>query len=202
LGQLNGSVRGVVFYEMEEGGENIGAGTVKGDVIGNYIDVEEPGTDTWQAAGIGEWVEATELLTPDNLGFTLSDLEEFVAVSVPITEVYTNLLTGTNDFITQATMDISIYNNSLTSLWAAVMWGTYNPAEQPTVEDQSWWGLSLSQGSDVVNLEGSLWAGNEWLAGVEGTVGGDNITGEAGGTYGEGAFQGVGAGVANPPVTP
>ena len=195
----------MVFYGSDEREGNVCAGKVQGDIIGNYIDVPEPGTNTWQAAGVGEWVEVTELLTPGELGFeNIETFETTMAnmVSVPITEVYTNLLTGANGFITQASMDISIYQSSLDKLWAGLIYGSYNPAQQPTVEDQSW-NLRLTQGDDIVNLQGNKWASNEWLATVgEGSaVGGNTIIGEAGGTYGDGQFQGVGAGVVNPPET-
>jgi hypothetical protein len=187
-GRLSGPFRGVALYDSYEDGK-IEADIVTGDVIGTYIDVDELGTGTWKAAGIGEWVEVTDLLTPENLGFTITELEQFVAV--PITETYANLLTGSQGFITAAAMDISLYNDWL---WTALIYGTYDGAPV----DPTDWTVTLSEGTDSVILDGTMWddTANEWLADVTGTIDSNNITGEAGGIYGDGEFQGVGAGTA------
>ncbi len=188
---ITGTLKGVGFFTSDTEGI-IEADIIRGDVVGNFIDVDEPGTDTWQAVGVGEWVEVTEL-EENNLGFTIEDLASFV--SVPITEVYTNLLEGRNSFITQATMDISIYQNELEliTLWAALIEGTY------TNDPTSSWALTLTEGDDSVTLNGSQWSGNEWVAGVTGSVDQYTIAGEAAGTYGDNAFVGVGAGTTATP---
>lgn len=186
-GFFAGAFKGIFMHPNEEDEGEIGTGQMTGDVVGNYIDVPD-GTNTWQAAGVGEWVEVTDLLTPELLGFDIEELANFV--SVPITEVYTNLLTGKNDFITSATMDISIYQSDLSYLWAALIYGTYSGGPS----NPSSWSLNLNNDSDTVTLDGTQWSDGEWLAKVTGAVGGNNIEGAAGGTYDNGNFQGVGAG--------
>ncbi len=188
LGELSGSFRGITLYESDNVGK-IGASMAEGDVIGNYIDVDEFGTGTWQAAGIGEWVEVTDLLTPgtEGLGFTMDQLEQFIMAEVPITETYyASLVAGSQGFITAAAMDFSLYNNWL---WTALIYGMYEG-------DSTDWAVTLSEGTDSVTLDGTIWdeETNEWLADVSGVVDGNNITGEAGGSWGDGEFEGIGAG--------
>lgn len=131
-------------------------------------------------------------MTSTDLGFDLTDMQNFV--SVPITEVYTNLLTGSNSFITTATMDISLYQSDLGRIWAALIAGQYSGAPA----DPSAWSLNLNSDSDSVTLSGSQWSSGEWLATVSGTTGGNTVTGAAGGTYGDGNVTGVGAGTWTP----
>lgn len=187
-GRLVGQFRGIWLIPFG-GDSEIMAGSIDGDVIGNYIEVEE-GSGTWQAVAAGEWVEVTELLDQYEMFGKggLETLDDFL--SMPITEVYSNVLTGSNSFINTATMDISLYQNEFGNIWAALFGGTY--AGDPTGA----WSLTLNgTGSgDTVTLNDGTWSGGNWIANVGGTVGGNNVTGQAGGTYGDGNFSGVGAG--------
>jgi len=190
-GSFTGVLKGVsLFRDYENDGPYISGTMIEGGVAGDYVEVGD-GTQTWQAAGVGEWVDVTELLEPEHLGFTLEELETFASVDVPITEVYTNILgmTGGSDFITSAMMDISIFDSTF---WAALIEGTYNTGIETTND----WTLNLGADGDSVLLNGTQWSEGDWLADVTGYVDGQDITGQAGGVYyDDGDFEGVGAGM-------
>ena len=192
--RVHGSIEGILLYDKNDDGK-LAAGKISGNAIGTYIDVDED-KGTWQAVNAGEWVEVTELFDPVKLGFDLTEFDNFV--SVPITEVHTSILQGAGSFASggaiSAAMDMGLYANSPSAnegIWSAVVNGTYSG---PT--DNSWT-AEVANGSDIAQLTGTLWENNNWLADVSGTVGGNAINGQAGGTFGEGQFSGVGAGTWN-----
>jgi len=178
------------------GGGMFTAGTMEG--VGNgYIDVAE-GNGTWNAGTVGKWVEVTDLLTADKLGFDAVTLNKFV--SVPITEVYSNMLSGFSGGMS-AVANVSLYNNDFARIWTMLINGNY------TSTPGSGWNLTVGGGSDSLNLQNGAWNANgTWTAdvgqvdGIPSTVGGNIITGQAGGTYGDGSFSGVGAGTWTAPV--
>jgi len=185
-GLLSGDMNGVWLKFNEN---NITAGSIKGKAIGDYIEVTET-TGTWNAVSAGEWVEATDLLTADKLGFDAETLQNFV--SGPITEVYSsNMLQGINGPMS-ATANISLYQNQFANIWTMLINGKYAAAP---IEG---WNLQLGSGNDTINLQNGTWIDGKWTANVTGTVGGNTTTGQAGGTYGNGAFTGVGAGTWKP----
>jgi hypothetical protein len=185
-GKLTNTYKGLLFSEADDP-NFIKVQTISGGGHG-YVEVAE-GSGTWQAGVGGEWVEVSQLLDPTKVGFTLTDLQQFV--SVPVTEVYNNSLTATsNSFINSATVDISLYQNTMNNLWwTAGINGTHS-----STTDQSNWSLAFNQGSDIVNLTNGQWANNQWTADVSGNVGGNSITGQAAGTYDATTFTGVGTG--------
>ena len=185
-GQVTGALKGVWF--VSAGDDKVRAGTISGKVNGDYIDVQAGGT--WQAPSAGEWVEVSELLD-EHMMFGPEGLSRLDSIlSIPITEVYSNILSGSNNFITNASMNISLYNNANGNLWTAIFAGAYSGAP----ENSNGWSLILNNGNDTATLTGTTWQNNQWLADVSGVVGGNNVTGQAGGQYGDGTFSGVGAG--------
>jgi len=168
--------------------ESMGDGMIKagkiGGVVDGYIDVSES-TGTWNAAAVGEWVEVTDLLTTDKLGFDADTLNKFV--SIPITEVYSNILTGVGGGMS-AVANVALYQNSFASIWTMLINGNYNS------NPGAGWNLTVGSGADSLNLQNGTWVDGTWTADVAGTVGGNTATGQAGGTYGDGSFSGVGAG--------
>lgn len=199
-GLVTGSMRGVWFESAatEENPDAVRAGSIKGGLVGDYVEVEGE-SGTWTAISAGEWVEVTELLD-QTLMFGANGLNELNNyVNVPVTEVYSNLLTAGSGActggITSAAMNINMYaldSYSLNGIWAALISGTYG-----TVAGPGWTANVTNNAGDDVVLTGTLWdtANNTWTADVAGTVGGNTITnGQAGGTFGDGSFTGVGAG--------
>jgi len=194
-GYITDAFRGI-FLSNDTGRKGtLKAGKVTGDA---YIDIDEK-SGTWDAFVAGEWVEVTELLDPAKIGFDMVDLDRFV--SIPVTEAYAGILTGSNSFINQATMDISLYQNTnLERIWAALIQGPYSSVPATN------WSLTFGQEeNNSVILTGPGWQDGNWLADVSGKVGGNTITtGQAGGTYtppdanGAGTFTGVGAGTWTP----
>ena len=186
-GQLKGALKGVWFASAGE--DKVKAGTISGKAVGDYIDVQA-GPGTWQAASAGEWVEVSELLDEHTM-FGREGLSKLDSIlSIPITEAYSNILSGSNNFITNASMNISLYNNANGNLWTAIFAGAYSGAP----ENSNGWSLILNNGNDTATLTGTTWQNNQWLADVSGVVGGNDVTGQAGGQYGDGTFSGVGAG--------
>jgi hypothetical protein len=188
---MGGLFKGVVFSNNNDNGK-IRASIVTGDVDGQYIEVD-PGTGTWNAASAGEWVEVTELLTPEQLGFDAADLDQFV--SVPITEVYSSMMTGAAPAmgILSFTMDLSLYATSQTAqegIWAALCSANYSDGVALG------WSVIVNGTApgDAATITNTLWGDNQWLATVTGTAGGNSITGQVGGGYGNGALTGAGGG--------
>lgn len=195
-GTLNSDVMAAKFNGvwLESAGPDpvndyIRAGTMIG-VVDGYIDVAE-NSGTWNAATVGEWVEVTALLTTDKLGFDATKLNNFV--SIPITEVYSNILTGVNSSM-GASANMALYQNSFANIWTMIVNGSYNSTTPPA----NGWSLDVGSGSDLVNLHDGTWYENgTWTADVAGTVNNNTttVTGQAGGTYADnGTFTGVGAG--------
>lgn len=178
-------------------GENNGIvwGMLSGEVVGNndYIDIDEDFVvGTWQAAGAGEWLEVEELLDLADLTSHIEDMTAFDLVSIPITET---ALVGTgHGGIASASMDIALYahESAMTGVWAALISGTYNDLN-PMDED---WGISFDTGADSsIDIHGIEWSNGEWFAGVTGQIDENLLAGTAAGTYENGSFNGVGAGV-------
>ncbi|MCK4463318.1 MAG: hypothetical protein KAU58_03300, partial [Candidatus Omnitrophica bacterium] len=117
-------------------------------------------------------------------------------VSIPITEVHSSILSGAGTFAAggaiQATMDTSLYATSpsaVEGIWSAIINGTYSGP----IGDV--WSATLANGGgDSAALSGNKWGDNQWLADVSGKVGGNDIDGQAAGTYADGTFDGLGAG--------
>jgi hypothetical protein len=202
-GNLVGSFKGVWIHRGESE-YSVTAGTITGDVSG-YIDVDAPGV--WSAVGAGEWVEVTDILNEHTMfgEMGMSTINDYI--SMPITEVYANVMSGPGSFTAggniSAVMDMSMYALSATAMqgiWTAIINGTYSGATGNE------WNVTVNNGADSVTLSGTLWDDDnaQWAANVSGTVGGNTITnGQAGGTFSDGTFTGVGAGtwVEQPPVT-
>jgi len=102
-------------------------------------------------------------------------------------------------------MDITLYGLSgaaTEGIWAALIGGAYN-----NTDPGDNWALAFNNNDDIINLQGTEWSKNEWLAGVTGTVDGNDIEGTAAGTYaidptgGTGEFAGVGTGTWETPPT-
>ena len=149
-GELTGKLKGIW---LEADVDNmIRAGIISGAANG-YIDVVEE-SGAWSAGAVGDWVEVTDLLTTEKLGFTMDQLNTFV--SVPITEVYSNILAGSGSIA-----------------GGVAMTNTFK---------------------DFLNFAFNSWAANKWDASYTGSAGGNPITGQAGGTYNNGTFTGLGAG--------
>jgi hypothetical protein len=211
-GDIAGGLSGLSF--TPGAGNAVKVGTVKGDVEGGYIEVN-PGVGTWNAAAAGEWVEVTELLDQTKMfgASGISELNKFV--NVPVTEVYSNLLTSTAcaGGITSATMNLNLYAldpNVLNGIWTSLINGGYSGPVNPTG-----WSATVTgdSGNTNVTIAGTQWANNQWVANVTGNVSVNgssvNITnGQAGGTYtnpdagGAGTFTGVGAGTYQAPQAP
>jgi len=191
-GELGGAFKGIALSNNDKTGK-MQAMITTGSVNGQYIEVDPNlKTGTWNAASAGEWVEVTELLTPQQLGFDAADLDKFV--SVPVTEVYSNILNNNN-----LAMNVSLYQNEFAKIWTALFSGTYPSA--PFADGT----LQFTNGkNDVVNLTNGTWADGQWTAkvgpdalGNNSVVGGNNITGQAAGTYtgtDSGTLTGAGAG--------
>lgn len=160
-GNVEGKFSGL-YFDLDESTGKLHTGTVgivngeaAGIVEGSYIEVTET-TGTWNAAAAGDWVEVTDLLTTDKLGFTIEQLHQFV--SVPVTEVYSSVL-----------------NNGVGSVGGGV--------------------AMTNVFSDFLSFVFNSWAENKWDANYTGAVGGNAISGQAGGTYADNVFAGVGAGM-------
>lgn len=188
--------RGVTF------GPNTGEGTFTvGKAEGTISDITNYVTNvdtTWSATATGEWVDLSELST-DALDFNQVALAEMV--SVPITETYSSLLTGSGTLgatgTINAQMDISFYAQAATDLsgiWAALFSGSYtNPGGATTGS------VALTDNAGTsANLTNLQWNNNTWVGNVSGTAPqSTTFTGQAGGTYtgtDSGTLQGVGAG--------
>ncbi|MEA3489501.1 MAG: hypothetical protein U9R44_04070, partial [Candidatus Omnitrophota bacterium] len=132
----------------------------------------------------------TDLLSEENLGFTISEFENFV--TVPITEAYSSLVTGVTDSMS-LTMDVHLYENALNQIWAASVTGDVDPS---FVSND--WSLDLTNAEGhSITLTGDRWSGNEWHALVDGFMPVENVdlTGEAAGTYSpDGVVEGVAGG--------
>lgn len=195
---LAGKFDGIWLSPSEDNPGNIQAGIITGDVKGNYIEVTE-GTGTWQAVNAGEWVEVTELLTPEQLRFDMADMDDFV--SVPITEVYSSIMSGSTILpagMVSLTMDLSLYATSqsaVDNIWAALVSGNYSGTVNPG------WSVTVNGATagDTATITNTQWADSQWLANVNGTAGGNNLSGQAGGQYGNGELTGVGAGAWDTP---
>ncbi|MBF0216750.1 MAG: FecR domain-containing protein [Candidatus Omnitrophica bacterium] len=172
-----------------------GFGSIKGDAVlatkGEYIEAEDGAEISAQFGGAvaGEWVEAEELLDLANIVTEMQDIiNNFNDVMIPITEAMQ--ATSVYGQIQTATMDMNLYSFDATNIWAAIINGTYDQG----VTDTSTWGAAFQSENYNVNLTGLQWADNQWSAGVTGQFQGNEIQGTAAGTYGEGQFQGAGAG--------
>jgi hypothetical protein len=179
-------IKGVYFIPSTESGVDT---FEMGSVTGNISNISNLDT-TWTATSSGEWVDLTELAT-SALGFDQTALADMI--SVPVTETYSALLTGSGSFTAggqiNVEMDLSMYANSATALsgiWSSIINGTYTGSTSNT------W--SASVGDSTVTLTGSQWSDGQWIADVTGTVNSTVITGQAGGTYADGTLTGVGAG--------
>ncbi|MFA5101283.1 MAG: hypothetical protein WC547_10400, partial [Candidatus Omnitrophota bacterium] len=189
-GALSGNFKGLLIGQSDEEG-NLRATIVTGDSAGTYVEVE-PGYATWQTGTTGEWVEVTNALNPDQVGYDYQDLQRYV--SLPISEVYSNTLTASSGTggVTSASAAISLFSaDSSFNIWTAIINGTYNNT------DSTSWSTTLTSGSDTLTLNGSWGQNGQWLADVTGAVNGSidpNLSGQAGGTYGDGTFTGAGTG--------
>jgi len=191
---ISGKLKGVWF---ERDGDYVKAGIINGGVKGDYIEVEGP-NGTFSAIGMGEWVEVTDLLDQKKMFGKdgLDVLNQYV--NVPITEVYSSVMTGANPSvgITSITMDLSLYANLAALdhgiLTLLIPHGEYNSSIGPG------WSVKV----DNVTLSNGTWdtIKNEWTADLGGILDGRNINGQAGGRFtnpaadGSGTFTGAGAG--------
>jgi len=181
---LEGTFRGNFFHHDDA--ENVCGGNIfNGDLVGAYCDE----SFTWEAIGGGEWVEVTDLLSEANLGFTMTEFENFV--TVPITEAYCSVVQGANANL-DLNMDVHLYRNELNQIWTSAVTGTHSGSITDT------WVLTLTnpEGHNLT-LSGDQWSEGQWHALVSGNMPTEsvNLTGEAGGTYGsDGSVEGVAGG--------
>ncbi len=176
-------------------------------VIGNYVEVGE--ASLWQATSTGEWVEADDLL---NLAGNADDIESLGLPNIPVTEIYTSLLTGAGTFNAGGTLTLNnflmdFYTQGVSSgIWAANLSGDYAGltgndfiinASGNLVDSNS----GSPQGTVNATLTGTQWADGHWRADVSGSSDiGINLTGVAGGTFDAptaGTFAGSGTGTWN-----
>ncbi|MFA5334695.1 MAG: hypothetical protein WC316_03500, partial [Candidatus Omnitrophota bacterium] len=195
-GDVNGSFRGISLSPEDWDSETgkyltMNVGRVEGDMSGFY----EAGVDTTiQTAFVGQWVDLAELTT-DALGF---DNEAIAAmVQIPITETYTGLLNQTgsmvaNGTITNMAVDLSIYTDGLRELFTAYLGGNY------TGSPDLGWQVNTGNGIYSATLSNGTWnPDGTWTANVDITGPNNNpYYGAAGGIYGNGSMEGVGAGIA------
>lgn len=188
-GLVTGDVGGVWFKSEADG--NIAGGTIQGKVLGSeYIEVEAP--CTWQAAGVGEWVEVEDLIiTAGTIDDVVRNLGSMV--NVPITVAHQNLLTGTASCGAAMNMDMHMYALSpvaLSGIWLALIDGTGTLSNG--------WTCNLQGDTDTVNLVNGTLTGNNWTADVTGMVNNSNITGTASGTNIDNNITGSAAGTYAP----
>jgi hypothetical protein len=168
---------------------------ITGDAVGNYVEVSVD-HGTWQAGAAGEWVELNADLTMGNLNQNIIDLS--TAANVPVTVAYSSIMTGAGTGgITSATMDMRLYGVGVADgIWAAIINGYYSNVTNP-----AGWSATVVNGSDSVTLTGTQWDIGQWAADVVGTAGGNNLTGQAAGTYnpGDNTFTGAGTGTYTTP---
>ena len=208
-GEIEGTLDAIWIGLRQDG--TLSGRRVNGEVVGNYIEVSGEDYDgTWQAASAGEWVEVNTLLDltgPNDDVVALGNM-----ASVPITEVYSSLLTGTGSFtglgggtISDATMNLNLYAmgpgpatlGSCDGIWAAIINGNY------AGQTSNSWDLAVANGPATATLTGTQWSGGQWAATVDGRIEGISatpaidFTGQAAGTYtGDtgGTFTGAGTG--------
>ena len=112
------------LYFIRGAGDSVRAGVIEGAVEGNYIEIDET-TGTWNAAAAGEWVEVTDLLDQTKMfgpeGLTV--LDRLLSSSVPITEVYSNMLTGSGSIAGGVTVtNLADFLNFSFTNWADYKW--------------------------------------------------------------------------------
>jgi hypothetical protein len=94
-------------------------------------------------------------------------------------------------------MDMRLYGVGVADgIWAAIINGYYSNVTNP-----AGWSATVVNGSDSVTLTGTQWDIGQWAADVVGTAGGNNLTGQAAGTYnpGDNTFTGAGTGTYTTP---
>ncbi len=177
-----------------------------GEVIGNYVDLEEEAV--WQAASTGEWVEVDDLL---DLAGPADDLAALGTPEVPISEIYTSLLNGGGTFEAGGTLtlqnffiDFFIMDPAAASgIWVANLIGDFTGPTGDAFSINANGNLIDSATSNVIGtvnatLTGSEWAASQWQADVNGSTDtGISFDGAAAGTFDvpSGTFSGAGTGV-------
>ena len=73
-------------------------------------------------------------------------------------------------------------------LWTAIFGGTHDG----TVTNN--FSMNFDNGTVALNVAGDTWENNQWHANVSGSYNGQNVYGEAAGTYDETNFTGIGVG--------
>jgi hypothetical protein len=177
---------------------------VNGEVTGNYVEVSE-NQGTWQAGGAGEWVEVISVLDKNNLTNDIIALG--AAANIPISEVYSNTLTGSGSFaaggvLSNVTMNLNLYSMDpavADGIWAAIFHGDFSGNTGNS------WTMNLSTTNATATLTGTQWNNNQWQATVSGNTTGatsTSFTGQAAGTYntGAGTFDGSGTGTYTTPA--
>ncbi|OGX22814.1 MAG: hypothetical protein A2Y03_03860 [Omnitrophica WOR_2 bacterium GWF2_38_59] len=226
LGQITGSTwsdnlvdgeLNAVWIQLRRDGTLAGERITDAEVIGNYVDVAEGAT--FQVASAGEWVEVDTLL---DLAGQYDDITALAGANIPITEVYTSLLSGEGSFFDggpmYATMNMNFYVNDdvydyvSNGIWAATISGNY---ETPTNDG---WSILVNGdlydheniepiGTVSATLNGTSWTDDGfWQANVSGSATTDitiNIEGIAAGTYSGstegGSFAGAATGTYQTP---
>jgi len=204
MNKISGQYDGFYISHTDDG--NLKAGTVTGEVLGNYIEVAE-NSGAWQAVAAGEWVEAVTLLAAtdpktnqDNLAKFNTDLmAKAQDLNIPITEVYASAImsstTGTVGIVSAA-MNMNLYATTAldqNGIWASLINGSFSGPVSVN------WTASVANGADSAQLAQGTWNAetHQWTAGVTGNVGGASVNGQASGTFtGEasGTFTGAGTG--------
>ncbi len=168
---------------------------VTGEAVGNYIEAG-PANGTWQAGSAGQWVEAAQLLDTTSIE-SLTNFTNAITNDKFINTLAVDM-NGYNSFISSATMNMNLFAmpGSNDGIWAAIINGHYSTP--PTTN----WALTLNKGPNNATLSGPAWSNGQWVAtSVTGRVNGNNINGQAAGSYNSGnnTFTGAGTGTYQAP---
>jgi hypothetical protein len=203
-GTILGGVSGVWFKSANDRRypNAVIAGKITGNVVGDYIEVGGE-SGTWTAISAGEWVEVTELLDQTKMfgANGLRELNNFV--NVPVTEVYSNLLTAVagacTGAITSAYANVSVFsvNNPGIMYDLFTAWGGGTVKEPMSVGSSA----NLTYGADnIIMRVTQVTEDKKFVVDLkEGTLNGQPIiSGQGAGSFNDDSYSFVGAGtVAN-----
>ena len=176
-------------------------GVMGGSLKGTF----NPADATWQAVGLGANLETGQFIDMISRG----QVDALQKLNIPCVEVGRTTLAGTSSLLKVRMNDVTFFAYSTGAnprIWAASnVSGSYSgiPSAGHTANLQS-----ISGGNLNANFSVNNWANSRWGAAVAGAgtlnrtdVPGSTslqFSGAAAGTYGSGAFSGMGSGVASP----
>ncbi|MBU4334157.1 MAG: hypothetical protein KKD07_06925, partial [Candidatus Omnitrophica bacterium] len=196
-----------VWIQLRRDGTLSGHTITASEVLGNYVEIESE-SGTFQVASAGEWVEVDSLL---DLAGQYDDITNLAGPNIPITEVYTSLLSGSGMFesggslnIVSMNMDFYVnddfYNFISNGIWAAKIDGTFtNPVGMAwTANVTGNLRNTMTEGIDgtvSATFSGTDFDNGHWQADVIGSTSTDiTFQGVAGGTIDSGLLTFTGAG--------